>query len=72
MERFTIALCTWWLSMTGVAAAQPPLGVSPVREVKSPLVKTVAAPAKSSVKLCLCLRLLLLFLPRLHRPARPR
>jgi hypothetical protein len=48
MVRFTIAICTWWIGMTGVAAAQLPPGIAAGGEEKSPPVKTVAAPGKSS------------------------
>ena len=29
MVRFTIAICTWWMSMTGIVAAQSPAGIPP-------------------------------------------
>ena len=51
MIRFTIAICTWWITMTGIAAAQAPAGMSAGVEEKSPLVKTVAAPPKNSVEI---------------------
>ena len=51
MARFTIAICTWWISLTGVAVAQPPAGIVAGGDLKAPLVKTVAAPSRSSVEI---------------------
>jgi len=51
MTRFTIAICTWWISLTGTVIAQPPAGIAAVGEVKSPLVKSVAAPSRSSLEI---------------------
>ena len=52
MIRFTIAICTWWISVTGVAAAQPPAGMAAGGDERLPAVKTVAAPPpKSSVEI---------------------
>ena len=48
MIRFTIAICTWWISVGGITAAQPPAGATVGGETKPPLVKSVAAPARSS------------------------
>ena len=47
MIRFTIAICSWWVSMAGLTAAQSPAGISAAGEGKSALVKTVAASSKS-------------------------
>ena len=47
MARLTVAICGWWLGMVGAVAAQSPAGIAAQIEVKSPLVKTVAAPPKS-------------------------
>ncbi len=49
MVRFTMAICTWWISMAGVAAAQPLPGATAADGVRSPKVETVAAPAASGV-----------------------
>ncbi len=46
MARFTMAICTWWLGMVGMADAQPPGAMDAARSVKPPLVETVAAPPK--------------------------
>ena len=51
MTRFTIAICTWWLGMAGIAAAQSPAGMAAGGDGKSPPVKTVAAPPRSSVEI---------------------
>ena len=51
MARFTIAICTWWISMTGIAAAQLPAGVAAGTEERLPPVKTAAAAAQSSVEI---------------------
>jgi hypothetical protein len=40
MIRFTLAICTWWIGMTGVAAAQPPAGVSAAPQARTPVVKS--------------------------------
>ena len=47
MARFTMAICTWWITMTGVAAAQSPAGITVEKAVKFPLIKTVSAPPVS-------------------------
>ncbi len=51
MIRFTLAICTWWITMTGIAAAQAPGGMSAAVEERSPLVETVAVPPKNSVEI---------------------
>ncbi|MGO9113502.1 MAG: hypothetical protein ACLP9L_30085 [Thermoguttaceae bacterium] len=49
MIRFTMAICSWWISVTGIAAAQTPAGLVASGAGKSPPVKTVTAPPPSSV-----------------------
>ena len=51
MRRLTIAICTCWLSMAGIAAAQPLAGIAAGGDPKAPPVKTVAAPPKSVVEI---------------------
>ena len=51
MIRFTFAICTWWIGLTGIAVAQPPAGIVAGGDVKSPRVKTVVAPSRSSVEI---------------------
>jgi len=46
MTHFTIAICTWWVSVAGFAVAQSPAGASAAEKEKPPVVKTVAAPSK--------------------------
>jgi hypothetical protein len=46
MKRFTIAVCTCWIGLAGIAAAQSPAGTTVGGDGLSPQVKTVAAPPK--------------------------
>ena len=67
MTRFTMMICTWWISMTGLVPAPSPPGISAAAEGKPTLVKTVTAsheymgPAKN-----------LEILPPVRRPDRRR
>lgn len=47
MARFTIAICSWWISMAGLVVAQSPAGMSATGQGTLPPVKTVSVPAKS-------------------------
>ena len=51
MIRLTFAICTWWIGLAGISAAQSPAGIAAGGEGKSSLVKTVAAPPRSSLEI---------------------
>ena len=51
MTHFTIAVCTWWLGLTGIGATQLPVGMFAGGEEPLPPVKTVAAPPRSGVEI---------------------
>ena len=46
MTRFTVAVCTWWIGMAGLVAAQSPAVISGAAEWQSP-VRTVAADSRN-------------------------
>ena len=48
MVRFTMAICTWWLGVTGMAVAQPQTGTAVGNDYSATSVATVAPPLTSS------------------------
>jgi hypothetical protein len=51
MTRLTLTICTWWISMAGIVAAQAPSVMAPRGDVKAPPVKSVAVPPKANVEI---------------------
>jgi hypothetical protein len=51
MTRFTITLCTCWVSLAGIAAAQPPSGLSVGADGKPGSMKTIGGPVKGGVEI---------------------